>query len=215
MPNRWSLTLLVAGMACVPFYPPSGAIRIDPPPRFERLYAEMETCLGRQGDFAAVRWWMVPGYAFRREDWLYEALHRFGFANQPTSTHKGDGLRVTDCYIAAVVRCAPPGNKPLPREFDACRPYLMEEFRLLTRVKVVLALGKIAFDHYLKACQKLGHELPKPALRFGHGVVYRLPWGVTLIGSYHPSQQNTFTGKLTRPMFHSVFRKARKAIGRT
>jgi uracil-DNA glycosylase len=148
----------------------------------------------------------------RSGDWLYEALHAFGFANQPTSTHKDDGLRATDCYIAAVVRCVPPGNKPLPKEFDACRPYLMEELRLLKRVSVVVALGKIAFDHYLKACRQLGHELPKPALRFGHGVLYRLPWGVTLIGSYHPSQQNTFTGKLTRPMFHSVFRKARKMI---
>jgi uracil-DNA glycosylase len=148
----------------------------------------------------------------RSGDWLYEALYAFGFANQPASTHKDDGLRVKDCYIAAVVRCAPPDNKPLPREFETCRPYLMEELRLLKRVTVVVALGKIAFDHYLKACQKLGHELPKPALRFGHEVVYRLPWGVTLIGSYHPSQQNTFTGKLTRPMFHSVFRKARKLL---
>jgi len=149
----------------------------------------------------------------RSGDWLYEALHAFGFANQPTSTHKGDGLRAKDCYIAAVVRCAPPGNKPLPREFDACRPYLMDELRLLTRVKVVVALGKIAFDHYLKACRKMGHPALIHAPKFGHGVTYRLPWGVTLIGSYHPSQQNTFTGKLTRPMFHAVFRKARKIIG--
>jgi uracil-DNA glycosylase family 4 len=148
----------------------------------------------------------------RSGDWLYEALHAFGFANQPISTHKGDGLRAKDCYIAAVVRCAPPGNKPLPKEFDACRPYLMEEIRLLKKLKVVVVLGKIAFDHYLKACRELGHPVPKPALRFGHGVLYRLPWGVTLVGSYHPSQQNTFTGKLTRPMFHSVFRRARKVI---
>jgi len=148
----------------------------------------------------------------RSGDWLYEALHAFGFANQPTSTHKEDGLHVKDCYIAPVVRCAPPDNKPLPQEFDACRPYLMEELRLLKHVKVVVVLGKIAFDHYLKACKQMGHELPKPALRFGHEVVYRLPWGVTLIGSYHPSQRNTQTGFLTRPMFHSVFRKARKAI---
>ncbi len=151
----------------------------------------------------------------RSGDWLYEALHAFGFANQPTSTHKEDGLRITDCYIAAVVRCAPPDNKPLPDEFETCRPFLMEELRLLNRVKVVVALGKIAFDQYLKACRSLGHELPKPALRFGHKVVYRLPWGVTLIGSYHPSQRNTQTGFLTRPMFHAVFRKARTAIGRT
>jgi len=148
----------------------------------------------------------------RSGDWLYEALHTFGFANQPTSTHRGDGLRLKGCYIAAVVRCAPPGNKPLPREFDACRPYLMDEFRLLTRVKVVVALGKIAFDHYLKACHACGYQIPSPAPRFAHGAVHGLPWGVTLIGSYHPSQQNTFTGKLTRPMFHSVFRKARALL---
>ncbi len=148
----------------------------------------------------------------RSGDWLYEALHAFGFANQPTSTHKDDGLCAKDCYIAAVVRCAPPDNKPLPKEFDACRPYLMEEIRLLKKLKVVVVLGKIAFDHYLKACRELGHELPKPALKFGHGLVHHLPWGVTLIASYHPSQRNTQTGFLTRPMFHSVFRKARKVI---
>ena len=150
----------------------------------------------------------------RSGDWLYEALHAFGFANQPTSTHKGDGLRVKDCYIAAVVRCAPPGNKPLPEEFETCRPYVMEEIRLLKRVKVVVALGKIAFDHYLKACREVGYPVPTPALKFGHGVTYRLPWGVTLIGSYHPSQQNTFTGKLTRPMFHAMFRKAREYLAK-
>lgn len=148
----------------------------------------------------------------RSGDWLYEALHTFGFANQPTSTHKEDGLRAKDCYIAAVVRCAPPDNKPLPKEFDACRPYLMEEIRLLKKLKVVVALGKIAFDHYLKACKDLGYSLPKPALKFGHGLVHHLPWGVTLIASYHPSQRNTQTGFLTRPMFHSIFRKARSVI---
>ncbi|MFM8551273.1 MAG: uracil-DNA glycosylase [Nitrospiraceae bacterium] len=149
----------------------------------------------------------------RSGDWLYEALHRFGFANQPESTHKGDGLALSDCYIAAAVRCAPPGNKPLPEEFEACRPYLLEELRLLTRLRVVVALGKIAFDQYLKACCAMGLPVPVPALTFGHQRVHRLPWGVTLIGSYHPSQQNTFTGKLTRPMFHAVFKQARKALG--
>lgn len=144
----------------------------------------------------------------RSGDWLYAALHRFGFANQPSSTHRGDGLRLTDCYVAAAVRCAPPGNKPAPEEFLACRPYLLEELRLLRKVRVLVALGKVAFDHYLKAARELGYEVPSPWPRFGHGEVYRLPWGVTLIGSYHPSQQNTFTGKLTRPMFHAVFRKA-------
>lgn len=149
----------------------------------------------------------------RSGDWLYEALHRFGFASQPHSTHRGDGLSLKDCYVAAAVRCAPPGNKPLPGEFDACRPYVLEELRLLKRLCVVVALGKIAFDQYLKACRELGHKVPSPVPRFGHGALHRLPWGVTLIGSYHPSQQNTFTGKLTRPMFHAVFQQARATLG--
>lgn len=145
----------------------------------------------------------------RSGDWLYEALHRFRFANQPTSVRRGDGLRLKDCYVAAAVRCAPPANKPSPEEFEACRSYLLEELGLLKRLRVVVALGKIAFDQYLKACRHLGQPCPSPRPRFGHGAVHRLPWGVTLIGSYHPSQQNTFTGTLTRPMFHSVFRRAR------
>ncbi len=150
----------------------------------------------------------------RSGDWLYEALHHFGFANQAISRHKDDGLVLSDCYIGAAVRCAPPDNKPAPEEFDACRPYFREELRLLREVRAVVALGKIAFDHYLKACREEGRQLPSPLPRFGHRKVYRLPWSVTLIGSYHPSQQNTFTGKLTRPMFHSVFHTARKAIER-
>lgn len=150
----------------------------------------------------------------RSGDWLYEALHQFGFANQPTSEHKADGLALTDCYIAAAVRCAPPDNKPSRDEFDACRPYLLEELGLLKGVRVVVALGKIAFDQYLLACRQLGHAVPSPALRFGHGARYRLPWNVTLIGSYHPSQQNTFTGKLTRPMFHAVFKQAGTELGK-
>ena len=150
----------------------------------------------------------------RSGDWLYEALYRFGFANQPHSVHRGDGLRLSDCYIAAVVRCAPPSNKPLPEEFDACRPYVLEELRLLRGVRVVVALGKIAFDHYLRACLDSGLPVPSPALHFGHGAAYQLPWGVTLIGCYHPSQRNTFTGTLTRRMFHAVFRRARKNLGR-
>ena len=148
----------------------------------------------------------------RSGDWLYEALHRHGFANQPSSTHRDDGLRLSDCYIGATVRCAPPGNKPVPDEFEQCSRFLQEELRLLRHARVVVALGKIAFDHYLKTCRAAKREIPAPVPKFGHGVVYRLPWGVLLLGSYHPSQQNTFTGKLTRPMFHSVFRKARKII---
>ena len=150
----------------------------------------------------------------RSGDWLYEALYTFDFANQPDSTHAKDGMKLKDCYIAAAVRCAPPANKPLREEFDACRPYLVEELRLLKKVNVVIALGKIAFDEYLKTCQTLGHAVPTPKPKFGHGVVYTLPWYVTLIGSYHPSQQNTFTGKLTRPMFHSVFKQARSLLPR-
>lgn len=145
----------------------------------------------------------------RSGDWLYAALYRFGFATQPTSTHRRDGLHLKDCYIAAAVRCAPPRNKPAPQEFLACQSYLLEELRLLRNVRVLVALGKVAFDCYLKAARLLGHKLPLPPPRFGHGLVYSLPWGITLIGSYHPSQRNTFTGKLSQPMFHRVFRKAR------
>ena len=150
----------------------------------------------------------------RSGDWLFEALHRYGFANQPRSIHKDDGLSLQDCYIAAVVRCAPPDNKPALSEFDCCRPYLLEELRLLKRLRVVVALGKIAFDQYLKACRELGSVLPSPAPRFGHEVSYPLPWGVTLIGSYHPSQQNTFTGRLTTAMFHRVFEQAAQVISK-
>ena len=148
----------------------------------------------------------------RSGDWLYEALHRYGFSNQASSIHRDDGLALTDCYIGATVRCAPPDNRPLPDEFERCSRFVQEEVRLLKNHCVVIALGKIAFDHYLKTCKRHGHVMPSPALKFGHGVDYRLPWGVTLLGSYHPSQQNTFTGKLTRPMFHAVFRKAKQSI---
>lgn len=148
----------------------------------------------------------------RSGDWLYEALHRSGFANQASSVHRDDGLTLKDCYVGATVRCAPPGNKPTPDEFEHCRRYLREELRLLKHVRVVVALGKVAFTHYLKVCQLEGRTVLSPLPEFGHGVVYRLPWGVTLVGSYHPSQQNTFTGKLTRPMFHSIFAKASRAL---
>jgi uracil-DNA glycosylase family 4 len=148
----------------------------------------------------------------RSGDWLYGALHRAGFASQATSVSRNDGMQLSDCYITATVRCAPPGNKPLPQESAQCRPFLVEELRLLRRITVVIALGKIAFDGYLKACRDLGHSLPRPLPDFGHGHVHPLPWGVTLIASYHPSQQNTFTGKLTKPKFHSVFAKAKALL---
>lgn len=148
----------------------------------------------------------------RSGDWLYDALYRLGFANQPLSHHRDDGLKLLDCYIGATVRCAPPDNKPTLEEFKACQPYLQEEIRSLRNVRVVVALGKIAFDHYLKACRDRRQQLPSPIPKFSHGIVQILPSGTTLIGSYHPSQQNTFTGKLTRPMFHHIFATARQRL---
>ena len=150
----------------------------------------------------------------RSGDWLYDALHRYGFANQATSIHRDDGLALTDCYVGASVRCAPPDNKPAPEEFARCRTFLQQELALLTQARVIVTLGKIAFDQYLKVCQLESRAVPSPLPVFGHGVRYRLPWGVTLLGSYHPSQQNTFTGKLTRPMFHSVFARASRELDR-
>jgi uracil-DNA glycosylase family 4 len=147
----------------------------------------------------------------RSGDWLYGALYEAGFANQPTSIHKDDGLQLYDCYITAAVHCAPPENKPLPEEFAACRPYLLQELTLLKRVRVVMALGQIAFAAYLTARRESGLPILSPAPRFGHGCVFTLN-ETTLLGSYHPSQQNTFTGRLTREMFQAVFRTARKLV---
>jgi uracil-DNA glycosylase family 4 len=144
----------------------------------------------------------------RSGDWLFAALHRAGFANQPTSVHAKDGLELSDCYITACVRCAPPGNSPTPAERDKCLPYMIEEFRLLKKARVIVCLGGFAWDGALRGLSACGFNTsPKP--RFGHGVeaVIR-PY--TLIGCYHPSQQNTFTGRLTAPMLDAVFRGARK-----
>jgi uracil-DNA glycosylase family 4 len=157
----------------------------------------------------------------RSGDWLFRALHRAGFANQPTSVHRGDGLQLRDCYITAVIHCAPPDNKPLPDEIANCRPYLLREFELLSSVRVVVALGKLAFDAAISA---IGLEqsdskdspgarkrlIPRP--KFGHLAECRLKGGKTLIASFHPSQQNTFTGKLTEPMFDRVFARASELI---
>ncbi len=148
----------------------------------------------------------------RSGDWLYEALYAFGFANQATSIHAGDGLKLKDCYICAAVRCAPPDNKPLREEFENCRPYLTRELELLKQVRVVVGLGKIAFDSFLKAYQETGGSIPKPRPKFGHGSMTRIAGNLVLIGSYHPSQQNTFTGKLTREMLHAVFKQARAIL---
>jgi uracil-DNA glycosylase family 4 len=144
----------------------------------------------------------------RSGDWLYAALYRAGFANQPTSVHRRDGLKLRDCYITACVRCAPPQNRPTIKERDECRSYLDEELRLLDRLRVVVCLGAFAWDGMLAALRPLGHRVrPKP--RFGHGSETAVgPYA--LLGCYHPSQQNTFTGKLTEPMLDAVLSRAKQ-----
>ncbi|MDQ3810058.1 MAG: uracil-DNA glycosylase, partial [Chloroflexota bacterium] len=143
----------------------------------------------------------------RSGDWLYGALYRAGFANQPTSLRRDDGLLLRDAYISACVRCAPPGNRPTPSERDACLPYLGRELVLLQQLRVIVCLGAFALEG-------LSIELRlKPRPRFGHGLEHRLPDGRTAVCSFHPSQQNTFTGKLTRPMFDAIFLRARQLIG--
>jgi len=141
-------------------------------------------------------------------DFLFASLHRTGFANQPTSISPDDGLTVSGLYIAAVVRCAPPDNKPLPDERDRCLPYLVRELRLLPDVRVIVALGAFAWDGALRAIRELGHRAPlRP--RFGHLEEARVgPY--VLLGSYHPSQQNTFTGRLTPSMLDAVMARARE-----
>ncbi|MGB8859633.1 MAG: uracil-DNA glycosylase [Ilumatobacteraceae bacterium] len=143
----------------------------------------------------------------RSGDWLYRAMHRAGFANQPTSVHARDGLRLRGAWVAAAVKCAPPDNKPLPEERDACRPFLQREMALLTKVKVVVCLGGFAYE---AACSEFALR-PRP--KFGHGVEARAPNGLTLLCSYHPSQQNTFTGRLTEPMLDAVFARAVELTG--
>ncbi len=148
----------------------------------------------------------------RSGDWLYSALYAAGFANQANSDHRDDGLTLLDCYITAAVHCAPPDNKPDLSEFRRCRPYLVQELKIFRQVKVVIVLGKIAFDSFLAAYQENGGAVPKPRPKFGHCVTIELMNGLKLICSYHPSQQNTFTGKLTKPMFQSIFDQARAAL---
>jgi uracil-DNA glycosylase family 4 len=139
----------------------------------------------------------------RSGDWVFRALHRAGYANQPESISLDDGLEVTGAYIAAAVRCAPPANKPTPEERDTCLPYLQREWALLTEVRAVVVLGQFAYQVVA------GMVGLRPRPRFGHGVEVELPDGKTLICSYHPSQQNTFTGVLTEPMFDAVFERAK------
>jgi uracil-DNA glycosylase family 4 len=143
---------------------------------------------------------------------MYPILHRVGFASQPNADHREDGLRLTDCYITAAVRCAPPDNKPLPIELGNCSEYLDREMAILRNAKVVVALGKIAFDAYLAHAKRTGQLDRKAGLSFGHAKQYRLTNGVTLLASYHPSNQNTATGKLTSAMFEAVFRLAKGIV---
>jgi uracil-DNA glycosylase family 4 len=140
----------------------------------------------------------------RSGDWLFASMHRVGFANQPESVSAGDGLELRDAFVAAAVRCAPPANKPLPEERDNCLPYAGEELALMPQVRVIVCLGAFAWD---AAC-RLHAVRPRP--KFAHGAEFALPsGGPVLLGCFHPSQQNTFTGKLTEPMLDAVFRRAR------
>jgi uracil-DNA glycosylase family 4 len=149
----------------------------------------------------------------RSGDFLFAALHRCGYANRPTSVRRDDGLELLDCYISATARCAPPGNKPSPQEVRNCAPYLDREWGLLKRKQVILALGKIAWDAALALAVRNGVEMASPRPVFGHGAVHRLGQRLWLVGSYHVSQQNTFTGKLTARMFDAVLTRCRRLAG--
>ena len=147
----------------------------------------------------------------RSGDWLFAALHRAGYANQAHSVSRDDGLKLRDCYIAAAVRCAPPGNRPLPVERDHCLPYLVRELSLLRLVQVIVCLGSFGWDASLRAVAAAGGVIPRPRPRFGHGAQADVGrW--RLLGSYHPSQQNTFTGRLTEVMLDDVFQQARGLV---
>jgi len=161
----------------------------------------------------------------RSGEWLFRALYEFGFANQPNSVRRDDDFKLNDCYITATIRCAPSKNKPLPDEIENCRPYFLEELDLLKKVQVIIPLGQIAFVQTLKSLRQKGVDIP--SLSFGHGKIYslrtpRLPKYLydgqansqlrTLITTYHPSQQNTQTGKLTKTMFHRIFRMVQRKL---
>ena len=148
----------------------------------------------------------------RSGDWLFRALHKAGFANQPASVNRDDGLQLTDCYITATARCAPPQNKLTTREIANCRPYLLREIELLKNVQVLLGLGKIGFDNALTAFAEVHNLKVSPRPKFGHGVEYQLNGKLILMGTFHPSRQNTFTGKLTEAMFDKIFRRVRQLL---
>lgn len=146
-------------------------------------------------------------------EWLFRALHKAGFASQPDSTHSRDGLELRDCLISCAVRCAPPDNKPLPEELRRCRPWLLDELKLLTRLRVVVGLGKIGFDCAFDALKEAGLTQQKSRPKFGHNASFEVAPKLWIVGSFHPSQQNTFTKRLTEPMLDDVFVKAKEIIG--
>jgi uracil-DNA glycosylase family 4 len=148
----------------------------------------------------------------RSGEWLYRALYRAGFASRPVSQHRGDGLVLRDAFVTAPVRCAPPANRPTAEEREECRQWLERELDLLPGIRVVVALGGFAFDHVLRVLSGRGVQVPSPRPRFGHGEEVETS-GPAVIASYHPSQQNTFTGRLTEPMLDAVFGAARRRIG--
>jgi uracil-DNA glycosylase len=150
----------------------------------------------------------------RSGDFLFAALHRAGFANQPTSLHSGDGLALRDAWITAAVRCAPPANKPTPQERDSCLPFAVRELDLLADVRVMLCLGAFAWDAALRVLAARGSALPRPKPRFAHGAEYRSePPNPLLLGCFHPSQQNTFTGRITPEMLDAILLRARERAG--
>jgi uracil-DNA glycosylase family 4 len=145
-------------------------------------------------------------------NFMYPILYKVGFASQPTAVHRDDGLKLIDCYITAAVRCAPPDNKPLPSELLNCSAYLDRELAILKNLRVVVALGKIGFDAYLNHLRRSGVLSSRTGITFGHAAHYEMSNGVMLLASYHPSNQNTATGKLTAAMFEDIFRLAKRTI---
>jgi uracil-DNA glycosylase family 4 len=148
----------------------------------------------------------------RSGQWLFRALHKAGFANQATWQQREDGLQLHDCWITAAIHCAPPANKPLPEEIQNCRPFLLREMALLNHVRVILGLGKIGFDAAFNVARTVEWTTLKTRPKFSHGAQAQLNENLVLLGTFHPSQQNTFTGKLTEPMLDAVFDRAKEIL---